>query len=135
MLGFDVAGGLLGTTRKLKSCTLTLDANAFVRSSLTGKAVIGTHNFGPTAIPDPVDFLDPDSVIRNRLIVNLGLAIKTIDLGKTIGNEFMDDSVAPYTRGIIIGPGPTDSEEYYANFVPNATNASACKLKLEYYYK
>lgn len=71
------------------------------------KAVIGTHNTSGTTVPASW----PSGTKSNRVTKSGCTAGETnsVALGTTIGNEFK----AGTAKGIIFGPGPSTSKDYY----------------------
>jgi hypothetical protein len=106
LIGFDataVQSDLSGA--EVLACFVTLYANHWYYNA-GGTAIIGTH--GHTNRPG--SFSATTNRIQSASWPKPGL--RTVDLGTTIGGEFK----AGTTKGVALGPGPSNSVSYYGRF-------------------
>jgi hypothetical protein len=106
LCGFSVSG--IPSNAVCTSATVKLYANHWYNNS-GGIAVIGTHN----KASEPGSWSGSGTNDhRVRYTWNTKTGSRTINLGTTIGNEFIDG----VTKGLMFGPGPSTSVTYYGYF-------------------
>lgn len=122
LCGFGVTGIPAGAT--CVSATVTLYANHWYNNS-GGTAVIGTHN--KSAEPGSWSSSGTNDN-RVRYAWNTKTGSRTISLGTTIGNEFLNGS----TKGLMFGPGPSTSASYYGYFEDSGSLRPTITLKYQW---
>jgi hypothetical protein len=90
------------------------------------KVVIGTHNTAATAAPSTWSGITGEKVNRVQKSGALAGSTYTVSLGVTIGNEFK----AGTAKGLVFGPGPSTSKDYYGYMY--ITSGNPVKLKIDY---
>jgi len=122
LVGFNVTG--IPSGADIVSATLSLYANHWYNNS-GGIAVIGTHN--KSSEPGSWSGSGTNDN-RVRYTWNTKTGRRTINLGSTIGQEFLNGT----TKGIMLGPGPSTSASYYGYFEDAGSNRPVLTLKYTY---
>lgn len=131
-IGFDwnqIQSDLSGAT--VKKCEVYLYYKHWYFNS-GGTAIIGTHssNYNGTGQSGPTFNEALDDTTRKTVTGWARESGKWVDLGTTIGNEFK----AGTTTGIVIGPGPSNSQTYYGHAAYGPSTASTWEPKLRLTY-
>lgn len=119
LCGFSVTG--IPSNATIVSASLSLYANHWYNNS-GGVAVIGTHNKSS----EPGSWSSTgtnDNRVRYTWDTKTGR--RTINLGTTIGQEFLDGT----TKGLMFGPGPSTSHSYYGYFEADGSMRPVITLK------
>lgn len=127
MLGFNypaIVADLAGAT--VVSVTLTL-TNKHWYNNAGGTAVIGTHNVTNVSAPSTFSSASGDLAEFSEwpLGATWAVTLDPTDFGTALKNSTI--------KGLIIGPGPSTSHEYYGYFA--GQNSSTSKPKLTIVYK
>lgn len=102
----SIASALSGKT--ITGCTLTFKTQfSYYNAGMT--VVIGTHNTGATTAPSTWSGITGEKTNRVKKTSCSAGNSYTVSLGTTIGNEFK----AGTAKGIVFGPGPSTSKDYY----------------------
>lgn len=77
-----------------------------------GTLVVGTHTSSSTTIPTTWGSIGGKDDDRQRIDVRANNTVLTRDIGSVIGNELYNGTA----KGILLGPGPTASKNWWGSF-------------------